>query len=420
MQTIAEKIMAAHSGENTVKAGDYIKAKLDLVMGSDVTVPLAIKKFKELGFTQVFDPDKVVFVFDHLMPAKDVRSAKQHQFLRNFARQQKIINCYDLGEMGIEHALLPEQGHIYPGQLMVGADSHTCTNGALGAFATGVGSTDLAVAMGTGELWFRVPETIKLIYKGKLPDWVSGKDLILYTIGKIGAAGATYQVMEFTGEIIEKLPMEDRFTMCNMAIEAGGKTGIVPPDEITEEYLKGRVDHTYQIYHSDEDANYVKKITFNVSELEPQVAFPFSPANVYPVSKAEDIKIDEAIIGSCTNGRLEDLRRAASILKGRKVNKGVRLIIIPATQQIYRQAMQEGLFDIFLEAGATISMPTCGPCFGGHTGILGPGEKAITSTNRNFKGRIGSPESEVYLASPAVVAASAVAGKIVHPEEVVS
>ena len=421
MPTLAEKIFSKHCIEGEAKAGNFIRAKLDLVMGEDVTIPLALNKFNELGFTEVFAKDKVIFVLDHLLPTNNVDSAQTHKKIRKFAKKHEIKYLYDQHNMGIEHALLPEQGHIYPGQLVIGADSHTCTYGALGAFSTGIGSTDMAVGMGTGELWFKVPETIKFNYNGKLPKWVSGKDLILYTIGDIGADGATYKAMEFDGEVIKKLPMADRFTMSNMAIEAGGKAGLIEVDETTLQYLKGKVEREYEIYKSDEDANFEKVINYNVSNLEPQVAFPYSPENTKSISEINKrIKIDEAIIGSCTNGRLEDLRRAAKVLKGKKVNEEVRLIIIPATRNIYKEAMKEGLLEIFMDAGAGVSMPTCGPCFGGHTGVLGPGEKAITSTNRNFKGRLGSPDSKAFLANPSVVAASAIAGEIIHPEEVVS
>ncbi|RCW78131.1 3-isopropylmalate dehydratase large subunit [Halanaerobium sp. DL-01] len=421
MPTLSEKIFEKHCIEGEAKAGNFIRAKLDLVMGEDVTIPLALNKFKELGFEKVFAKGKVIFVLDHFLPTNTVDSAKTHNKIRKFAKKYDIKNLYDQHNMGIEHALLPEQGHIYPGQLVIGADSHTCTYGALGAFATGIGSTDMAVGLGTGELWFKVPETIKFNYKGKLPEWVSGKDLILYTIGDIGADGATYKAMEFGGEVIKNLPMADRFTMSNMAIEAGGKAGLIEVDEKTINYLEEKVKREYEIYKSDKDANFEKEIEYDVSDMEPQVAFPYSPENTKAISEIkESIKIDEAIIGSCTNGRLEDLRRAAKVLKGKKINKEVRLIIIPATRHIYKEAMKEGLLKIFIDAGAGVSMPTCGPCFGGHTGVLGPGEVAITSTNRNFKGRLGSPDSKAFLANPSVVAASAIAGKIVHPEEVIS
>jgi len=419
-QTITEKILAAHAGLETVEPGQLINAKVDIALGNDITAPIAIKEFRASGADKVFDPERVVLVSDHFAPNKDIASAIQCQTLREFAREHNLTHHYDGGDMGVEHALLPEQGIVGPGDLVIGADSHTCTYGGLGAFATGVGSTDLAAAMITGECWFKVPETMLFIYRGQLPEWVGGKDLILMTIGDIGVDGALYRAMEFVGDAIDRLPMADRLAMCNMAIEAGAKNGIIPPDEITRGYVEGRALRPYAFYHSDPGANYVSVTEYDVSQLEPQVAFPHLPENVHPVSHVSNVPIDQAVIGSCTNGRLEDLQMAAKVLKGRKVAKGVRLIVIPATPWIYRQAMAQGLFDIFLEAGATIGPPTCGPCLGGHMGILAPGEVAIATTNRNFVGRMGHPESRVYLSNPAVAAASAVAGRIVGPRDLQS
>ena len=417
--TIAEKILAAHCDQETVRPGEIIMGRLDLALGNDITAPLAIKTFQESGVDKVFDRKKIALVCDHFVPNKDIKSAQQCLVLRNFSREQEIEHFFDVGEMGIEHALLPEQGMVVPGDLVIGADSHTCTYGALGAFATGVGSTDLAAAMISGKAWFRVPPTIKFSYQGEMQKWVSGKDLILYTIGKIGVSGAHYAIMEFTGPVISGLSMDGRLTMANMAIEAGAKTGIFPPDEITEEYLKGRTDREYKIYRSDPDGEYEKIVEIDVNEVEPVVACPNLPSNVKPVREVKGVKIDQAVIGSCTNGRIEDLRVAASLLKGRKVASGVRVIIFPGTQQIYLDALREGLMEIFVEAGAAVSTPTCGPCLGGHMGILAEGERAVATTNRNFTGRMGHVESEVYLASPAVAAASALTGELTHPDEVV-
>ena len=415
--TISEKILAEHAGFREVEPGQLINARVDLVLGNDITAPIAIEEFHRIGATKVFDPGKVVLVPDHFVPNKDIKSAQQCQSMRNFAREQNLTYYYEVGEMGIEHALLPEQGLVLPGDLVVGADSHTCTYGALGAFATGFGSTDMAAAMITGESWFRVPETIKFIYHGKRRPWVDGKDLILHTIGRIGVDGALYRAMEFTGEAIANLSMDSRLTMANMAVEAGGKNGIIVPDKVTKEYVQGRAKRSYKFFLSDLEARYSQILDVDVTRLEPQVAFPHLPSNVKPISSVGKIPIDQAVIGSCTNGRLEDLRTAARVLKGRKRAPYVRLIIIPATQEIYHQAMKEGLFDIFLDAKAAISTPTCGPCLGGYMGILGKGERAVTTTNRNFVGRMGHPESEVYLANPAVAAASAVLGRIGSPEE---
>jgi 3-isopropylmalate/(R)-2-methylmalate dehydratase large subunit len=400
-----------------VEPGELISAKLDLALGNDITAPLAIKEFERIEAACVFDPERIVLVPDHYTPAKDIKSAQQVKEMRDFARKYGLTHWFEIGRVGIEHTLLPDEGLVLPGDAVIGADSHTCTYGAIGAFSTGVGSTDLAAAMALGECWFRVPEGIKFVYHGRLNKWVGGKDLILHTIGRIGVDGALYCSMEFTGEVIDRLPMADRFTMCNMAIEAGGKNGIIAPDEITLEYVRPRAKRDFKVYKSDPDAAYKDVIEIDCSKLEPQVAFPHLPENARPVSEACDVRIDQSVIGSCTNGRIEDLRIAARILKGRKVHPDVRLIILPATQEIWVQAMKEGLFDIFVEAGAAVSTPTCGPCLGGHMGCLAEGERAVATTNRNFVGRMGHPGSEVYLAGPAVAAASAVLGRIASPEE---
>jgi len=415
--TITEKILAEHAGLKEVRLGQLINARVDIALGNDITAPIAIDEFRRAGGKRVFDRERVVLIPDHFAPNKDIQSAENCKILREFAREQELAHYYEVGQMGIEHALLPEQGIVVPGDLVIGADSHTCTYGALGAFSTGVGSTDLAAAMMTGELWFKVPETIKLIYRGKLGPWVGGKDLILYTIGQMGVDGALYMAMEFTGDTVESLPMDGRFTMSNMAIEAGAKNGIFPPDRITEQYVKGRARREYDFYASDPGARYKEVREFDVSTVEPQVAFPHLPSNTKGISEVGAVTIDQAVIGSCTNGRLNDLREAARVLKGHKVSANVRLIIIPATPSVYRQALKEGLFDIFLDAGSVISPPTCGPCVGGHMGILAKGERAIATTNRNFVGRMGHPESEVYLSNPAIAAASAVLGRIGSPEE---
>jgi 3-isopropylmalate/(R)-2-methylmalate dehydratase large subunit len=415
--TITEKILAKHAGLKEVEPGQLTNAKVDIALGNDITAPIAIEQFRRAGAKRVFDRERVVLLPDHFAPNKDIKSAEQCKLLREFAVEQDLAYYYEVGQMGIEHALLPEQGIVVPGDLVIGADSHTCTYGALGAFSTGVGSTDLAAAMVTGELWFKVPETIKLIYRGKLRPWVGGKDLILYTIGQIGVDGALYMAMEFTGDTIDSLPMDGRFTMANMAIEAGAKNGIFHPDRITEQYVKGRARRAYHFYKSDPGARYKEVREFDVSTVEPQVAFPHLPSNTKGISEVGTVTIDQAVIGSCTNGRIDDLREAADVLKGHKISPNVRLIIIPATPSIYRQAMKEGLFDVFLDAGSVISPPTCGPCFGGHMGILAKGERAISTTNRNFVGRMGHPESEVYLSNPAIAAASAVLGRIGSPEE---
>jgi len=415
--TLAEKILAVHSGKDKVGPGEFINVRVDLVLANDITAPLAIKEFQRLGVDRVYDSKKVVMVPDHFCPNKDILSAEQAKIMREFARQYDLV-YFEVGRMGIEHVLLPEQGLVLPGEVVVGADSHTCTYGALGAFATGMGSTDIAVAMATGEIWVKVPPTVKFVYHGKLGKWVGGKDLILYTIGNIGVDGALYSVMEFIGEAIDALPMDGRFTMANMAIEVGAKAGIFKVDDETKKYVKARANRSYQVYQPDEDAEYTKTIEYDVSTIEPQVALPHLPSNVKPVSQVVDIRIDQVVIGSCTNGRLDDLSLAARIFKGRQVNPEVRCIIIPGTQQIYLDALHEGLIEAFIKAGAAVSTPTCGPCLGGYMGVLAAGERCVSTTNRNFIGRMGSPKSEVYLANPAVAAASAVLGRIASPEEI--
>ena len=415
--TITEKILMAHTGLKKISAGQLINARVDIALGNDVTAPIAINEFQKAGGKKIFDKNKVALVLDHFTPNKDINSAQQCKAVREFALKQKITHFYEGGQVGIEHALLPEQGIVLPGDLVIGADSHTCTYGALGAFATGVGSTDLAAVMLTGELWFKVPPSIKFVIYGKRQKWVSGKDLILHIIGLIGVDGALYKAMEFTGETISKLPMADRLSMANMAIEAGAKNGIFAPDAITKEYVKKRAKRDYKFYASDADAVYSDIIEIDARKIEPQVAFPHLPSNVKPISKAGKVKIDQSLIGSCTNGRIEDLRIAAQILKKRKAASNVRLIVVPATPAIYKQALKEGLIEIFMNADAIISPPSCGACLGGHMGILAEGERAIATTNRNFVGRMGHPKSEVYLASPAVAAASAVLGRIASPEE---
>lgn len=416
--TITEKILAAHAGKKQVTPGDLINCRLDLVLANDITAPVAIKEFSRLGQDHVFDPERVVLVPDHFVPNKDIKSAEQCSMVREFARRFQLTNFFEVGRMGIEHCLLPEQGLVLPGDLIIGADSHTCTYGALGAFSTGVGSTDLAAGMALGECWFKVPESMKFIFHGQLAPWVGGKDLILYTIGDIGVDGARYRSMEFVGEAIANLSVEGRLTMCNMAIEAGAKNGIVPPDDKTAAYVEKRAKRPYQFYTSDPDAAYVDIREYDVNQIKPQVAFPHLPENSRPVDEAQGIELDQVVIGSCTNGRIEDLRVAAQIMKDKKVHPRLRVIIIPGTQEIYLQALREGLLETFVEAGAAVSTPTCGPCLGGHMGILAKGERALSTTNRNFVGRMGHPESEVYLSGPAVAAASAVTGMITSPEEV--
>ena len=415
--TLTEKILAAHTDKKRVTPGEFINVRVDLILANDVTAPIAIREFRRIGVDKVFDPKKIVMVADHFVPNKDIPSAENAKLMRDFCYEQGIPH-FDVGQMGIEHVLLPEQGLVLPGDVVIGADSHTCTYGALGAFATGMGSTDIAAAMATGDIWIKVPSTIKLVYHGNLGKWVGGKDLILYTIGNIGVDGALYSSMEFTGEAIDALSMDGRFTMANMTIEAGAKAGIFRVDNKTQLYIKSRAKRSYLVYEPDSDAEYSQVIEYDVSALEPQVALPYSPANTKPVSQVGEIEIDQAVIGSCTNGRLEDLQVAARILKGRKVHPRVRCIIIPGSQQVYLDALTEGLIETFIRAGAAVSTPTCGPCPGCHMGVLAEGERCISTTNRNFVGRMGSPKSEVYLANPAVAAASAIMGRIPRPEEV--
>ena len=417
--TLAEKILAAHAGKDKVTPGELINVRVDLVLSNDITAPIAIKEFQRIGVKKVFDPQKVVMVPDHFIPNKDILSAEQAKLMREFALEQGLV-YFEVGRMGIEHVLLPEQGLVLPGDVVIGADSHTCTYGALGAFSTGMGSTDIASAMACGEIWMKVPPTIRFVYQGKLRRWVGGKDLVLYTIGNIGVDGALYAAMEFAGEAIRALSMDGRFTMANMAIEAGAKAGIFEVDDKTLEYVRPRAKRPYQVYKSDKDARYARVIEYDVSSLEPQVAFPHIPSNTRPISQVGEIEIDQVVIGSCTNGRLEDLQIAAQILRGRQVHPGLRCIIIPGTQHVYLEALREGLIEAFVNSGAVVSTPTCGPCLGGYMGVLAAGERCVSTTNRNFVGRMGSPESEVYLANPAVAAASAIAGRIAGPEEVVS
>ena len=415
--TIAEKILAAHSGKDKVSPGEFLSVRVDLVMANDITAPIAITEFERIGVTKVFDPERVVLVADHFVPNKDIPSAEQAKLMREFARKQGVV-YFEVGSGGIEHVLLPEKGLVLPGDVIVGADSHTCTYGALGAFATGMGSTDIACAMATGEVWMKVPPTIKLVYHGRVRQWVSGKDLILYTIGAIGVDGARYAAMEFCGEAIGSLSMDGRFTMANMAIEAGAKAGIFRVDNKTRAYINDRASRSYKLYEPDKDAHYEKVIEYDVSHIEPQVAFPHLPSNTKPLSEVGEVRINQAVIGSCTNGRIEDLQIAADVLKWRKVHPEVRLIVIPGTQEVFLEAMRRGLIEIFIRAGAAVSTPTCGPCLGGYMGVLAAGEKCISTTNRNFLGRMGSPDSEVYLSNPAVAAASAILGRIGGPDEV--
>jgi 3-isopropylmalate/(R)-2-methylmalate dehydratase large subunit len=415
--TISEKILAAHAGKERVIPGELIEVEVDFALANDITAPIAIDRFRQAGARRVFDRERLALVPDHFVPNKDIDSAIQCKILRDFAQEHDLPYYFEVGRMGIEHALLPEQGLVVPGDVVVGADSHTCTYGGLGAFATGVGSTDLAAVMITGTIWFRVPASMKFVYEGGLRPWVTGKDLILHAIGRIGVEGARYRAMEFTGPVIAGLTMDERLTMANMAIEAGAKNGIIAPDAVTRAYVESRGRRPASFHESDPDAKYEEVITIDVSRIEPLVAMPHSPANVRAVGEVGHIPIHQVVIGSCTNGRLEDLRLAARVLKGRRVAPGVRCLVIPATQAVYRQAMEEGLFAIFLEAEVAISTPTCGPCLGGHMGILAPGERAVATTNRNFVGRMGHPQSEVYLSSPAVAAASAVLGRIATPGE---
>ena len=415
--TMTQKILAAHAGRDSVKAGELIEAKLDLVLGNDVTTPVAVDVFDKAGFTRVFDKDRIAIVLDHYTPCKDIKSAQLCKTARDFARRFDITHFYDVGQVGIEHALLPEKGIVGPGELIIGADSHTCTYGALGAFSTGVGSTDMAAGMAAGENWFKVPSAIKVVLTGKLRPWVSGKDVILHLIGMIGVDGALYRSLEFTGEGVSELSMDDRFTIANMAIEAGAKNGIFPVDDKTIEYITGRVNRPYTVYEADPDAEYERVVEIDLSALESTVALPHLPSNTKTVREVAGMHIDQVVIGSCTNGRISDLRIAAQILKGRKVAEGVRCIVIPATQDIYMQCLTEGLTQTFIESGCAVSTPTCGPCLGGHMGCMCEGERAVTTTNRNFVGRMGHVKSEVVLASPAVAAASAVKGCIASPEE---
>ena len=415
--TMAEKILAAHAGLEEVVPGQLIECNLDLVLSNDVTAPIAIKEFKKIGVEKVFDPAKIALVPDHYVPNKDIKSAEQAKMTRDFAREQGITHYYEVGCMGVEHALLPEQGVVGAGDLIIGADSHTCTYGALGAFSTGVGSTDAAVGYATGKAWFKVPESLLFNVEGELRPGVTGKDIILHIIGMIGVDGALYQAMEFRGSPIEGLTMDERLSISNMAIEAGGKAGLIPVDDVTRKYMDGRTERPYTEYHSDPDAVYAKVYNIDAQDIVPTVAFPHLPSNTRPASEARDIVIQQSVIGSCTNGRIEDMRQAAAVLKGHKVHRDVRCIIIPATQQVYRQCIKEGLMDIFLDANCAVSTPTCGPCLGGYMGILAAGERSIATTNRNFVGRMGDPTSEVYLSSPAVAAASAVLGHIGLPED---
>jgi 3-isopropylmalate/(R)-2-methylmalate dehydratase large subunit len=416
--TITEKIIAAHSGRDSVKPGEFVYANVDVALGNDITAPLAIEEFRRAGLKKVFDAGRVVLIPDHFTPNKDIKSAAQSKLLREFAREHELTHYYEVGRCGIEHAFLPEQGIVVPGDLVIGADSHTCTYGALGAFATGVGSTDLAACMATGKVWLRVPKAMRFVFRGKLPRWIGGKDLILYTIGQVGVDGARYRSMEFDGEAIRALSMDERLAFCNMSIEAGAKNGVIAPDETTEQYEMGRAQRPPRLLASDPDAEYDQTFEWDISKLSPQVALPHLPENAKPVEECKDIRIDQVVIGSCTNGRMTDLRIAAEILKGRRIAPSVRLIVIPATQEIYRQAMKEGLLEIFVNAEAAVSTPTCGPCLGGHMGILAEGERALATTNRNFVGRMGHPKSEVCLSGPAVAAASALTGRITHPDEV--
>lgn len=414
--TMTQKILAKHSGLESVRSGQLIEAELDMILGNDITSPVAINEFKKLGIDKVFNRDKISIVPDHFTPNKDIKAAEQCKLVREFVKSKKISNYFEVGQMGIEHCLLPEKGLVVAGDVVIGADSHTCTYGALGAFSTGIGSTDMAAGMATGKCWFKVPSAIKFILNGKPRKWVSGKDIILHIIGEIGVDGALYKSMEFVGDGLNYLSMDDRFTMANMAIEAGGKNGIFPVDEKTIEYLKEHGKKEWKVYEADEDAEYDEVYEIDLSSLRPTVSFPHLPDNTKTIDEVGDVEIDQAVIGSCTNGRISDLRVARDILKGKKVNKKVRCLVFPGTQKIYLQALEEGIIKDLIEAGAVVSTPTCGPCLGGHMGILAKGERAISTTNRNFVGRMGHVESEVYLSSPAVAAASAITGKITNPE----
>jgi 3-isopropylmalate/(R)-2-methylmalate dehydratase large subunit len=417
--SITEKILAAHCGKKVVEPGEFIEPKVDIALANDVTAPLAIKEFRNSGAKKVFDKNKIVLVMDHFTPNKDILSAQHVKFIREFAKEQKIRHYYEGGNVGVEHALLPEKGIVVPGDIVVGADSHTCTYGALGAFSTGVGSTDIAAAMASGKVWFKVPNCLKFVLAGRLNKWVSGKDIILYIIGLVGVDGALYNSMEFTGPVCKKLDMANRLTIANMAIEAGAKSGIFAPDEITEKYISKRALRKYKFYTSDKDAKYLKTLEIDCGKILPQVAMPFLPSNTKAVKDIKKTYIDQVVIGSCTNGRIEDLRIAAAIIKkGKKVNSNVRTLVIPATPLVYSQALEEGLLKIFIDAGAIISAPTCGPCLGGHMGILASGEKCVSTTNRNFVGRMGHVQSQVFLANPSVAAASAIKGYIASPDEI--
>ncbi|MDO5516287.1 MAG: 3-isopropylmalate dehydratase large subunit [Clostridium sp.] len=416
--TMTQKILAAHAGLKSVKAGQLIEANLDLVLGNDITTPVAVNEFKKFGTGKVFSKSQIAIVPDHFTPNKDIKAAEQVKYVREFSKKMGIENFFEVGEMGIEHCLIPEKGLAVAGDAVIGADSHTCTYGALGAFSTGIGSTDMAAGMATGKAWFKVPGALKFVLKNKPAKWVSGKDIILHIIGMIGVDGALYKSMEFTGDGTKYLSMDDRFTICNMAIEAGGKNGIFPVDDKTIEYLKEHASREWKVYEADEDAEYEKIYEIDLSTLRPTVAFPHLPENTKTIDNVGYIELDQVVIGSCTNGRITDLRIARDILKGRKVKKGIRCIVIPGTQKIYLQALDEGIIKDLIEAGAVVSTPTCGPCLGGHMGILAKGERALSTTNRNFVGRMGHVESEVYLASPAVAAASAITGKITDPENV--
>ncbi len=417
--TITEKILAAHADLPRVEPGDLVECRVDMLFANDITAPLAIQQFERIGVERVFDPDRVAFVLDHYSPSKDIASAEQCRITREFVRKHGLPHFYDVGRAGIAHVLLAEEGFVAPGELFVGADSHTCNHGALGAFATGVGSSDLAAAMATGRLWFRVPETLRFVFRGTLPRWVTGKDLVLRIIGDIGVDGARYAAMEFAGPVLQQLSMDERFSITNMAVEAGAKNGIMEPDEAVLEWVRPRARRPFQPVYSDPDARYAAVYEYDVTDMEPVVSAPSSPANVVPVSEVAGVRVDQCFIGTCTNGRIEDLRQAARVLAGRKVHPDVRLLVIPATPRIYREALEEGLIQVFLDAGAAVSTPTCGPCIGGHMGVLADGEVCVSTSSRNFIGRMGHRGSKVYLSNAAVAAAAAVAGKLVHPDEVV-
>lgn len=416
--TMTQKILAKAAGVESCRAGELLMCKLNLVLGNDITAPVAINEFEKMGATKVFDPAKIALIPDHFVPNKDIKSATMAKQMRDFAKAQNIVHYYEVGRVGIEHALLPEQGIVAPGEVIIGADSHTCTYGAVGAFSTGVGSTDMAVGMATGECWMKVPEAIKVVLKGKLRPWVSGKDVILHLIGEIGVDGALYQSLEFTGEGVKNIDMDGRLTIANMAIEAGAKNGIFPVDDVCKAYLNGRVEREWTAFEADEDAEYAREVVIDLNELDMTVSLPHLPENTKPARECREMKIDQVVIGSCTNGRISDMRAAAAVLKGKKVADYLRCIVIPGTQQVVKQCLAEGLVDIFIDAGAIFTMPTCGPCLGGHCGILADGERAVSTTNRNFVGRMGHTGSEVILASPAVAAASAIMGRVAVPEEV--